>query len=116
MFGISPAQHIAGIFQHRMLKTAAGAEERSLLFAGEADRSQRTGLIAVGTGRYTPEAIEVCQRCVVVDAIGGQPLELYVQACVFGCHSEGDGNRLVGGDLRVLIADQGDANDAVIHG
>jgi hypothetical protein len=40
MFRIDPAQHVAGKFQHRMLKTAAGAEERALLFAGKTDRPQ----------------------------------------------------------------------------
>lgn len=115
VLGIFPPQNVAGVFEYGVLKTATRAEERSLLFAGKADRSQRTALIAVGTGWHAPEAIEVFQRCVVVDVIGGQPLELYVQACVFGCHAEGDGNRLVGGDLRVVIADQGDADDAVFH-
>ncbi len=52
MFGIGPAQHIAGIFQHRVLKTAAGAEERAPLLAGKTDRTQCAVDVAVRAGGH----------------------------------------------------------------
>ena len=115
MFGIGPAQHVAGKFQHRMLKTAAGAEERSLLFAGKTNGAQGTSFAFVGAGRYAPETVEMRQRRIGVDLFGGQPFELHVAAGLFGDHAQRDGDRLVRGDLRVVIADQGDADGAVFH-
>ena len=96
MLGISPSQNVAGVFEYRVLKTATRTEERSLLFAGKANRSQRTVFIAVRTGGHAPKAVEVLQRLVVVDAVGGQPLELHVQSGVFGSHAEGEDQGQVG--------------------
>ncbi|GHK52435.1 hypothetical protein KPZU09_21710 [Klebsiella pneumoniae] len=32
MSGVLPAEHVAGVFNHRVLKAAAGAEERNAVF------------------------------------------------------------------------------------
>jgi len=99
-----------------MLKTAASAEERALLFAGETDCAQGAGFAFVRTGRHAPETVEGVQRRIGVDLLGGQPFQLHIALELFGNQPEGDGNRLMGGDLRVVIADQGDADGAAFHG
>lgn len=115
MLGVGPAQHVAGKLQHRMLKTAAGAKERSLLLAGKADGSQRTDFAFVGAGRHAPEAVEMFQRRFGQNLVGGQPFEIDRMAKVFHRQSEGDRDGLVGSDLRVVVTDQGDAQGSGFH-
>lgn len=116
MYRIGPTQNIARIFQNRVLKTAAGTEERTPLFAGKANGAQCALFTFVGAGRYAPKTIVENECCVDVDLIGDQPIELHGVPQIFGDPFESNRDGLVGGDLRVVVADQGDANGAIFHG
>ena len=117
MFGIRPTQHVAGKFQHRMLKTTAGAKERALLFAGKTDRPQCAGFTFVRAGGDAPETVEaLAAACRRESGRWAAIANCTVPVEVFGDQPEGDGNGLVSGDLRVVIADQGDTEGAVFHG
>ncbi|MNR51925.1 hypothetical protein D3C85_1716830 [compost metagenome] len=85
------------------------------MLAGKANRPQRAVHAAIRAGGHAPETVELIQRRFSFDAIGGKPLPLYIEVAMFGSQAQGNGDRLVGGDLRVVITDQGDANNAIFH-
>ena len=117
MRSVSPAHHVAGILQHGMLKAAAGPEERPTLFAGKTNGSQGAFFILVGAAGDAPDTIEVIQQRIVDKPVGGQPLEANVVARLPAGQFKCEGDRSVSGDLRVMIADQGDVERTLFfHG
>ncbi|MNG15708.1 hypothetical protein D3C84_995540 [compost metagenome] len=108
MGGIGPPHHVAGVFQHGMLKTTAGAQERATLFAGKTNCLQGAGFVLVGAARHAPDTVEVLQHCVVGDERRCQPLDANVMAGLPAGQLKCNGNRPVSGDVWVVVADQGD--------
>lgn len=74
MNGIDPAHYVAGIFQHSMLKAAAGAQERATLFAGKTNGTQGAVFVLVRAAGHAPDTVEVLQHSVLGNERRCQPL------------------------------------------
>ncbi len=115
MLRIRPAQHVAGIFDDRVLKTTAGAQEWAFLLAGKTNRPQCAVGITVGAGGHAPEAVEGMQFGGRGDRVGLQPVQLHVQAQGVGSLLQRHGDGLVGRYVGVVITDQGEVQRGGFH-
>src|SRR4051794_19440056 len=89
-----------------MLEAAAGAKEWTPGFTREADRRQRAIHAAIRTGRHTPQAIEWREAYGAFDLVRGDPFEVRRMPEAIAHQPEGQRNRLMSGDARIVIADQ----------
>jgi hypothetical protein len=109
MVGVGPAQGVPCIFDQSVLKPATGTQKRHAVFAGKADGQQGAIPVFVRAGRHAPQRVEARQLVSVVYGVGAQPVYVERDAERLGGHRQGKGNRAVGGDGRVVIADQANA-------
>jgi len=73
---VREAEHVTRVLEHHVLEATAGADERHVLLAGEADAAQRPIEALVGASRSAPE-------CVVLGEVGGLDIQR-VQPADFG--------------------------------
>lgn len=67
MTGVVPAHHVAGVLDDGVLKTAAGAEERHVVFPRMTDRHKGAVVVTIWAARHHPDGVEILQ-----DVGGGQ--------------------------------------------
>lgn len=104
-----PAEGVAGELEDRVLEAGAGTEERPAPAPGMGDQAQHRVGVAIGAARHAPEPVIALQRRFGGQAVAGQPVECDLQAECLAGQAQGQGNRPVGGDVRVVVADQGNA-------
>ncbi|GAA17848.1 hypothetical protein NCGM1179_2680 [Pseudomonas aeruginosa NCMG1179] len=104
-----PAEGVAGELEDRVLEAGAGTEERPAPAPGMGDQAQHRVGVAIGAARHAPEPVIALQRRLGGQAVAGQPVECDLQAECLAGQAQGQGNRPVGGDVRVVVADQGNA-------
>ena len=109
MTGILPAEHVTGVFNHRVLKAAAGAEERDAVFAGIADRSKGPLRMTIRATGNDPDGIVLGQRLAGDDRRGGEPVIFHRLLQHGGSIVYRQGNGLMGNNIGVIIADEGEA-------
>ena len=105
------APHGAGVFEQRVLEAAAGAEERDVVLAGDADGLERPVGVGVGAGRHAPDAVEHLQvRRRVADerrAVDPRPVDRMPRRTRGQTEGERDGPMRDHG--WIVVADQRDA-------
>ena len=109
MTGILPAEHVTGVFNHRVLNAAAGAEERDAVFAGIADRSKGPLRMTIRATGNDPDGIVLGQRLAGDDRRGGEPVIFHRLLQHGGSIVYRQGNGLMGNNIGVIIADKGEA-------
>ena len=73
MSGVLPAEHVAGVFNHRVLKAAAGAEERNaVFFPGIADRGKRAFRVTIRAAGNDPDGIVLSASPEAIDEVVSQ--------------------------------------------
>jgi hypothetical protein len=63
VMSVGEAEHVAGVLEHHVLESAAGAEERDIAHTGVADRGERTFEAAVWAPGGDPESVEGMRAC-----------------------------------------------------
>lgn len=109
MTGVLPAEHVTGVFNHRMLKAAAGTEERNAVFTGIADSDKRTFRVTIRAAGNDPDGIVLRQRVAGGDRRGGEPVIFHRLLQHGGSIVYRQGNGLMGNNIGVIIADEGEA-------
>src|SRR4029450_212885 len=101
------APHGLRIFEERVLETSARPEERTPGLAGKADRRDRPGRVRVRTGRHAPDRVEGAEVPGDVRTEAGRvnPRPIDGAAALGRRTVEGRGDRLVGDDGWVVVAD-----------
>ena len=70
---ILPAQHVAGILNHRILKTAAGAEKRELLFSRPANGFKHRLIVFIGAARHDPDGVALFHGAQIAELVSREP-------------------------------------------
>lgn len=104
--GVLHAEDVAGIFEHHVLKSAAGAEERRAVFAGILNGVESSFQAAIRTAGAAEQSLKLRE---VVGLVGGEPDRFDGSAESFG----GMLNSVIGCDVgrvrRVEIANNSDS-------
>jgi hypothetical protein len=108
MVGIGPTQHVARVLDHRMLETAAGAQEGHALLARKADGTQRAVHAGVGAAGHAPHGVEAVERARIQHGVGVQPGGLHLDAGHARSQRQRPGDGAVGGDGVVMVTHQPD--------
>ena len=90
-------------------KAAAGAEERNAVFPGIADRGKRAFRVTIRAAGNDPDGIVLRQRLAGGDRRGGEPVIFHRLLQHGGGIVYRQGNGLMGNNIGVIIADEGEA-------
>jgi len=73
--GVGEPEHVSGVLDDDVLKTAAGADERYPFLAGEADGIQGSGEVSVRAAGRAKEGVEPSQRSggALSETVGREP-------------------------------------------
>src|SRR5881394_4199897 len=109
---VAPAEHGLGVFDHRVLEAAAGAQERHTVLARVADRAERPGQAPVRAAGHAPEAVERRDALRARGFLARHPLVLDGELALFTGPLQRDRYRAVRDDGLAAVADEADAHRA----
>lgn len=107
-FGVTrilPLQHIARVFDDRILKSAAGAQERFAAFPRPANGVEDTRVIMIRTARHDPDSIALRQMR-LAKLFSGDPFCFRSDVQPTGGTFNRKGNSLMGNRTGAVITDQ----------
>ncbi len=112
MLGIAEPHDIAGVFDHHVLESATGGDERPAGFASKTDRIQSALQALIRAPRTDEEAMKWLQamlptfRC---KRLGRQPFCREINFQGLGCVHEGRARGRMRREARIVIGDDGDS-------